>query len=75
VVGQEETFDGKDFNQMVMPRLMASVTSVFDSIFFTDGLKGVYQSGGPESSFRLKEPSEVFTSEMSAIFVALIQIR
>jgi hypothetical protein len=35
---------------------------------------GVYHSGGPGSSFCLREPSEVFTSEMSAI-VALIQIR
>jgi hypothetical protein len=33
---------------------------------------GVYHSGSPESSFRLREPSRVFTSEMSAIFVALI---
>jgi hypothetical protein len=36
---------------------------------------GVYHSGGPESSIRLREPSGVFTSEMSAIFVTLIQIR
>jgi hypothetical protein len=37
---------------------------------------GVYHSGSPESNFRLREPSGVFTtSEMSAIFVALIQIR
>jgi hypothetical protein len=33
---------------------------------------GVYHSGGPESSFRIWEPSGVFTSEMSVIFVALI---
>jgi hypothetical protein len=33
---------------------------------------GIYH---PESSFRLREPSGVFTSEMSAIFVALILIR
>jgi hypothetical protein len=31
--------------------------------------------GGPESSFCLRQPSEVFTLEMSVIFVALIQIR
>jgi ribonuclease HI len=64
--------------------LVASETSGFDSssIFFTDGSKGgagagfgVYHSGGPESSFRLRGLSGVFTSEMSAIFVALIQIR
>jgi hypothetical protein len=36
---------------------------------------GVYHSGGNESSIRLREPSGVFTSEMSAIFVAFIQIR
>jgi ribonuclease HI len=68
---------------MVVPRLMASETSGFDasSIFFTDGSKsragtgfGVYYSGGFEYCFRLREPSGVFTSEMSAIFVALIQI-
>jgi hypothetical protein len=64
---------------MVVPRLVASETSGFDSssIFFTDGSKGgvgtgfgVYHSGGPESSFRLKEPIGVFLSEMSVIFVA-----
>jgi hypothetical protein len=51
------------------------------SIMFTDGSKdgagtsfGVHHSSGLESSFRLREPSGVFTSEMSAIFVALIQI-
>jgi hypothetical protein len=68
----------------VVPRLVASETSEFDSssIFFTDGSKGgagigfdVYHSGGPESGFRLREPSGVFTSDMSAIFVDLIQIR
>jgi hypothetical protein len=68
---------------MVVPRLVASETSRFDSssIFFTDGSKGragngfgVYHSGGPESRFCLREPSGVFTSEKSAIFVALIQI-
>jgi hypothetical protein len=51
---------------MMMPRLVASLTSRFDSssIFFTDGSKGgagvgfgVYHSGGPESGFRLREPS------------------
>jgi hypothetical protein len=69
---------------MVVPRLVASETSGFDSssIFFTVGSKGgvgasfgVYHSGDPESSFCLREPSGVFTSEISAIFVALIQIR
>jgi hypothetical protein len=35
---------------------------------------GVYHSDGLESSFRLKKPSGVITSEMSEIFVALIQI-
>jgi hypothetical protein len=35
----------------------------------------VYLSGYPESSFCLREPNAVFTSEMSEIFVALIQIR
>jgi hypothetical protein len=69
---------------MVVPRLVASETSRFDfsSIFFTNGSKGgaragfdLYHSGGPESSFRLREPSGRFTSEISAIFVALIQIR
>jgi hypothetical protein len=62
---------------MVVPRLVASETSGFDalSIFFTDGSKNkagtgfsVYHSGGPESSFSLREPSGEFTSEMSAIF-------
>jgi hypothetical protein len=59
----------------VGPQLVASATSGFKSslIFFTDGLKGgvgtgVYHSGGLESSFRLREPSGVITSEMSVIF-------
>jgi hypothetical protein len=69
---------------MVVPRLVASETSGLDSslIFFTDGSKGgvgasfgVYHSGVPESSFRLRKPSGVFTSEISVIFMALIQIR
>jgi hypothetical protein len=48
---------------MVVPRLVASATSGFDSssTFFTDGSKG--------------ETCAVFTSEMVAIFVALIRIR
>jgi hypothetical protein len=84
VVVRELTSVGRDFYQMAVPRLVASETSEFDSssIFFTDGSKGgagtgfdVYHSGGPESGFRLREPSGVFTSEMSAIFVDLIQIR
>jgi hypothetical protein len=52
VVEEELTSVGRDFYKMVMPRLMASVTSGFDfsSLFFTDGLKGgtgtgVYHSG------------------------------
>jgi hypothetical protein len=36
---------------------------------------GVYQLNGGEISFRLREPSGVFTSELSAIFMALVQIR
>jgi hypothetical protein len=69
---------------MVVPRLVALATSrfYFSLIFFTEGSKGgvgtglgVNHSGGPEFSFRLREPNGVFTSEMSAIFVALIQIR
>jgi hypothetical protein len=84
VVEQELTSAGRDLYQIVVPQLEASATFGFDSssIFFTDGSKGgasagfgVYHSGGPESSFRLREPSVVFTSEMSAICVALIQIR
>jgi hypothetical protein len=77
VVKRELTSVGRDFYQMVVPRLVAFKTSEFDSssIFFTDGSKGgagtgfgVYHSGGPESSFRLREPSGVFTSLMPAIF-------
>jgi hypothetical protein len=84
VVEQELTYVGREFYQMLVPRLVASVTSGFksSSIFFTDGSKGgagtgfdVYHSGGLESSFRLREPSGVLTLEMTAIFVALIQKR
>jgi hypothetical protein len=79
VVEQELTSVGKNFYKLV-----ASATSGFDpsSMFFYDGSKveadagfGVYHVGGPESSFRLRKPSGLFTSEMSVIFVALIQIR
>jgi hypothetical protein len=35
---------------------------------------GVYRTGGLESSFSFRVPRGVFTSEMSVIFVALIQI-
>jgi hypothetical protein len=84
VVEQTLNSFGNDFYQMVLPRLMASAKSGFDSssIFFTDVLKSGagtgfvgYHSGGPESSFRLREPSGVFTLKMLTIFVALIQIR
>jgi ribonuclease HI len=61
-----------------VPRLVASESS---AVFFTDGSKGeagtgfgVYQLSGGEISFRLREPSGVFTSELSAIFMALVQI-
>jgi hypothetical protein len=83
VVEQELTSVGEDIYQMVVPRLVSSETSGFDSllIFFTDGSKGgaetsfgVYHSVGHKSSFRLREPSGVFTWDISAIFVALIQI-
>jgi hypothetical protein len=36
---------------------------------------GEYHSGGLESSFHLRELSRVFILTISAIFVALIQIR
>jgi hypothetical protein len=58
------------------------VLSNGDGASVSDGSKGgvdtgfgVYHSGGPESSFRLMEPNGVFNLEISAIFVALIQIR
>jgi ribonuclease HI len=67
-----------------VPHLVASVSSRFESsaVFFTDGSKGeartgfgVYQLNGDEISFGLREPSGAFTSELSAIFMALVQIR
>jgi hypothetical protein len=70
VVERELTSVGRDFYQMVVPRLVASETSEFDasSIFFTNSSKGgtgtgfvVYHSGGPKFSFCLKAPSGVFT--------------
>jgi hypothetical protein len=36
---------------------------------------GVNQLNGGEISFRLRKPSGVFTSELSAIIMALVQIR
>jgi hypothetical protein len=73
----------KDFYQAVVPRLVASVLSRFESsaVFFTDGSRGeagtgfgVYQLNGGEISYRLRKPIGVFTSELSAIFMALVQI-
>jgi hypothetical protein len=68
---------------MVVPRLRASTTLGFDfsSLFFSDGSKGgrvpvlVYFILVVSSPACGREPSGVFTSEMSATFVALIQIR
>jgi hypothetical protein len=74
----------KDCYQTVVLRLVASVSSRFESsaVFFTVGSKGeagtgfgVYQLNGGEISFRLREASGVFESELSAIFMALVQIR
>jgi hypothetical protein len=77
VVELELNSVGIDFYQMVVPRLVAWATLGYDSSskFFIDGRAGagfgVFHFGGLESSFRLREPSGVFTSEMLAI-VALI---
>jgi hypothetical protein len=63
----------KDCYQTVVPSLVASLSSGFESsaIFFTDGSKGeagtgfgVYQLKGGEINFRLREPSGVLTSEL-----------
>jgi hypothetical protein len=45
VMERELTSVGRDFYQMVVPRLVASETSGFDfsSIFFTDGSKSGYR--------------------------------
>jgi hypothetical protein len=60
------------------------VSSRFESsaVFFTDGSRGeagtgfgVCQLNGGGISFRQREPSGVFTSELSAIFMALVKIR
>jgi hypothetical protein len=71
-VERELSSISKDCYQTVVPRLVPSVSSRFESsvAFFTDGSKseagtgfGVYQLNGGEISFRLREPSGVFTSE------------
>jgi hypothetical protein len=70
-VERELSSISKDFYQTVVPRLVASVSSRFESsaVLFTDGSKGevgtgfgVYQLNGSEISFCLREPSGVFTS-------------
>jgi hypothetical protein len=80
LVERELTYVVRVFYKMVA--LVRGIGFDASLIFFTDCSKGgvgtgygVYHSGGPESSFRLREPSGMFTSETSAIFVALIQIR
>jgi hypothetical protein len=63
---------------------IASVSSRFEfsAVFCTDESKGeagtgfgVYQLNGSEISFHLREPSNVFTSELPAICMALVQIK
>jgi hypothetical protein len=58
--------------QAVVPRLVPSVSSRFESsaAFFYGWVPG--WSG---HRYRLRESSGVFTSELSAIFMALVQIR
>jgi hypothetical protein len=83
-VERELSSTSMDCYQAVVPRLVASVSSRFESlaVFGTDGSKGeagtrfaVYQLNGREINYRLREPSGVFTSELSAIFMALVRIR
>jgi hypothetical protein len=83
-VEREMSSISKDCYQTVVPSLFASVLLRFESsaVFFTDGFKGetgtgfgVYKLNGGEISFRLREPSGIFTSELLAIFMALVQIR
>jgi hypothetical protein len=80
-VEQELCSISKDYCKTVVPRLVKSVFSGFESslVFFTDGFKdeadtgfGVCQLNGDEISFRLREPSGVFTSELSTIFMGLV---
>jgi hypothetical protein len=81
VVEQELTSDGRDFYQMASAgwhrrRRDLTLHRYFLLMVQKVGVCfGIYHSGGPESSFRLRKPSGVFTSEISVIFVALIQIR
>jgi hypothetical protein len=75
---QQLTSVGRDMYQRVVPQLGASTTSGFDSssIFFTDGWVPVlvYTILVAQSPpFVLG--NQVYTSEMSAVFVALIQIK
>jgi hypothetical protein len=67
-------------NPTVVPRLVASVSSRFESSaeFFRDGFKGeagtgfgVYQLNGGEISYGLREPSGVFTSEITTLVNSL----
>jgi hypothetical protein len=59
----------------LLPNGGTSVGGIGD-VFFTDGSMGGggVGTGGSESRCRRREPSGVFTSAMSAIFVDLIQI-
>jgi hypothetical protein len=81
-VERELSSISRDYYQTIVPRLVASSRFESSAIFFMDGSKGeagtgfgVYQLNGGEISFHLREPSGVFTSELSAIFMALVQIR
>jgi hypothetical protein len=69
-VERELSYISRDCYQTVVPCLVASKSSRFESsvVLFTDGSNG-------EISSRLREPSSVFTSELLAIFMALVQIR
>jgi hypothetical protein len=72
-VERELSSISKDCYQSVVPRPATSVSSRFESsaVFFRDGFKGETDNWfGFEISYRLREPSGVFTSELSAIFMA-----
>jgi ribonuclease HI len=74
----------KEEYHIVAPSIVSQATVSFDksSILFTDGSKnngetgfGVYHFENYELGLRLREPSGVFTSELTAVLHALLHIK
>jgi RNase H len=74
----------RDSLSTIAPQIVSSITARYarESVIFTDGSRidgktgfGVFHGENFEMGFRLVEPSDIFTAELTAIFYALEHIR